>query len=105
MLDKVNDSGERAGQVIENPRFRIRVSQISSILRIEINNNGPEIPAHVKARIFEPFYTTKGKEQGTGLGLSVSYFIITENHKGTMWVESDEDNGTTFFIELPLEEK
>jgi signal transduction histidine kinase len=57
----------------------------------------------VKTRIFEPFFTTKPIGQGTGLGLSVSYFIITKGHDGTMDVESSPGQGTTFIIELPVE--
>ena len=57
----------------------------------------------VKKRIFEPFFTTKPVGEGTGLGLSVSYMIITNNHKGTMEVESEPGHGTTFIIQLPLD--
>ncbi len=54
-------------------------------------------------RVFEPFYTTKPTGVGTGLGLSASYFIITENHRGEMSVASTPNKGTTFTIKLPLE--
>jgi len=57
----------------------------------------------VRQRIFEPFYTTKPVGEGTGLGLSVSYMIITNNHSGTMEVESEPGYGTKFIIQLPLE--
>jgi signal transduction histidine kinase len=56
----------------------------------------------VKKRVFEPFYTTKTVGQGTGLGLSVSYSIITNNHKGSIEVESQPGQGTCFRIRLPL---
>ena len=52
-------------------------------------------------RIFEPFYTTKPVGYGTGLGLSVSYFIITDNHKGNLSVESEPGKGTKFIIQIP----
>lgn len=69
---------------------------------IQIEDNGAGIPNAVRKRIFEPFFTTKEVGQGTGLGLSVSYFIITNNHKGQMEVQSRLGQGTTFTLRLPL---
>jgi signal transduction histidine kinase len=57
---------------------------------------------NVRKRTFEPFFTTKEIGQGTGLGLSVSYFIITNNHKGQMEVNSTLGQGTCFTLRLPL---
>jgi signal transduction histidine kinase len=56
-----------------------------------------------RRRVFEPFFTTKAVGLGTGLGLSVSYYIITEQHKGTMDVTSSPGEGTCFSIRLPLQ--
>lgn len=56
----------------------------------------------MRKRIFEPFFTTKEVGQGTGLGLSVSYFIITNNHQGQMEVQCHTGHGTTFTLRLPL---
>ena len=69
---------------------------------IQVEDNGGGIPEHIRKRIFEPFFTTKEVGQGTGLGLSVSYFIITNNHKGQMEVQSRPDQGTVFTLRLPL---
>ncbi|WP_051445423.1 ATP-binding protein [Desulfocurvus vexinensis] len=69
---------------------------------IELGDNGPGIPEATRRRIFEPFFTTKPPGVGTGLGLSVSYFIITENHGGTIEVRSEPGQGTRFRIRLPL---
>jgi PAS domain S-box-containing protein len=69
---------------------------------IQVEDNGIGIPEHIRKRIFEPFFTTKEVGQGTGLGLSVSYFIITNNHKGQMEVQCRPDQGTTFTLRLPL---
>lgn len=86
-------------------KFTIRISQTRKKFIIEIEDNGTGIPEEIKNRIFEPFYTTKEVGVGTGLGLSVSYFIITDNHKGQMYVSSKENEGTKFTIELPMEGK
>ena len=84
-------------------QFIIRLYKDKQTINIEIEDNGPGMEESVKKRIFEPFYTTKGVGEGTGLGLSVSYFIIAENHHGTMEVESIVGHGTKFIIKLPLD--
>ncbi len=88
----------------EGPRFIIRLEDEpeNDRVRIEIADNGPGMDEKCRNRVFEPFFTTKPTNQGTGLGLSVSYFIVTENHGGQMMVESIPDVGTTFIIHLPL---
>ena len=86
----------------KEPCFIIRLAEETGLLRIEIEDNGPGMEAEVRKRIFEPFFTTKTVGSGTGLGLSVSYFIITETHGGTMDVRSEPGRGTTFIIRLPL---
>ncbi|UTF51968.1 PAS domain S-box protein [Desulfomicrobium sp. ZS1] len=84
-----------------DPRIVIRLSNAASGVRCEFEDNGPGISAEVRRRVFEPFYTTKPPGIGTGLGLSVSYFIVTSGHGGKMWVESAPGAGTRFIIELP----
>ncbi|WP_263142585.1 ATP-binding protein [Pseudomonas alcaligenes] len=69
---------------------------------IQVEDNGGGMPENVRKRIFEPFFTTKEVGQGTGLGLSVSYFIVTNNHKGQMEVQSKPGQGTCFTLRLPL---
>jgi PAS domain S-box-containing protein len=86
-------------------RFILRLSHDVKInmLCMEIEDNGPGMSEDIRKRVFEPFFTTKGVGIGTGLGLSVSYFIITENHGGKMSVESTLGTGAKFIIHLPLE--
>ncbi|WP_439887616.1 sensor histidine kinase [Pseudomonas sp. MBLB4123] len=69
---------------------------------IQVEDNGVGMPDAVRKRVFEPFFTTKEVGQGTGLGLSVSYFIVTNNHKGQMEVQSKRGQGTCFTLRLPL---
>ena len=69
--------------------------------RIEVEDNGPGMDQPTAKRIFEPFFTTKPVGQGTGVGLSVSYFIIHDQHKGTIQVRSEAGKGATFIIRLP----
>ncbi|MCP4690472.1 MAG: PAS domain S-box protein [Desulfobacterales bacterium] len=87
----------------EPPRITLRVNADENMARIEVEDNGPGMEEDVRKRIFEPFYTTKEVGIGTGLGLSVSYFIITENHDGAMTVESSPGRGSNFIIQLPLQ--
>ena len=84
------------------PQFHVRLIREKIYIRIEIEDNGPGIPKEVQSRVFEPFFTTKELGVGTGLGLSVSYMIITQNHGGTFAVESLNGQGTKFIIRLPL---
>ncbi|GAK50380.1 signal transduction histidine kinase, nitrogen specific, NtrB [Candidatus Moduliflexus flocculans] len=86
----------------EEPTIILRTQRDGDMVRIEVEDNGPGMPEHVRKRVFEPFFTTKEVGLGTGLGLSVSYFIITEHHNGTMSVESEPDKGCRFIIMLPI---
>lgn len=72
------------------------------MVRLVVEDNGPGMDEETRRRVFEPFFTTKAPGQGTGLGLSVSYFIITQTHGGTIQVESEPGKGTKFTIALPL---
>lgn len=69
---------------------------------VEIRDTGPGMPPNVRERVFEPFFTTKGPRR-TGLGLSVAYGI-TQRHRGSIEVDSQEGRGTTFMVTLPLVE-
>lgn len=68
---------------------------------IRVRDNGIGIPEPVKAKIFQPFFTTKPTGEGTGLGLSLSYDIITKGHGGSLTVESQYGEGSEFVIRLP----
>ena len=69
---------------------------------IRVSDNGNGIPKKVLDKIFQPFFTTKPTGQGTGLGLSLSYDIITKAHGGKLKVETKEKEGSTFIIQIPM---
>jgi signal transduction histidine kinase len=73
----------------------------NGMVRVEISDNGPGIPAEIQAKIFQPFFTTKSRQKGTGLGLAVSKRIV-EQHDGNLSFKSVVGDGTTFSIEVPL---
>ncbi|MCP4118821.1 MAG: PAS domain S-box protein [Desulfobacteraceae bacterium] len=89
---------------IRNPRIILRTwfEKERNMVCMELEDNGPGMVEETRKRVFEPFYTTKPVGVGTGLGLSVSYFIITEDHCGEMAVESRPGAGAKFIIRLPL---
>jgi len=70
-------------------------------VKISVKDNGNGIPEKVMEKIFQPFFTTKPTGQGTGLGLSLSYDIITKGHGGELRVETKEFEGSKFIIYLP----
>jgi PAS domain S-box-containing protein len=84
------------------PRITLRLYGRNNMAVIEVEDNGPGMHAQEIKRVFEPFFTTKDVGVGTGLGLSVSYFIITNHHGGTMEVTSEPGKGAKFTIELPM---
>ena len=67
-----------------------------------MSDNGFGIPENIKEKIFQPFFTTKPTGQGTGLGLSMRYVIVTKGHGGELKMESKLNQGSTFIIELPI---
>jgi len=78
----------------------IRTQAVGANVLIEVEDSGPGVPAEIRSRIFEPFYTTKRAGQGTGLGLSVSYGIIRD-HDGDISVSDAPGGGARFTITLP----
>ena len=92
---------DKTGAAFE-PLVRVRTQKSGNKVIIGIWDNGSGIPAGVKEKIFQPFFTTKPTGQGTGLGLSMSYDIITKGHGGELHVETVEGEYTRFTIILPL---
>lgn len=84
-----------------SPKLRVQTKMLDDVLEIHIADNGDGIPAEVREKIFNPFFTTKPTGEGTGLGLSMSYDIIVQQHGGEISVESTPGQGTEFIITLP----
>jgi len=104
LLNLVKNAAHAMADAGTPPPRRIRLStrREDGFACIEVEDNGPGMDETTRKRAFEPFFTTKEAGVGTGLGLSVSYFIVTEQHKGTINVRSIEDGGCRFTIRLPL---
>jgi two-component system, NtrC family, sensor kinase len=90
-------------QLLESyvPTVVVSTQKVGNQIIIKIRDNGTGIPESVRTKIFQPFFTTKPTGQGTGLGLSLAYDIVTKGHGGTLNVESTEGVGTEFIISLP----
>jgi two-component system, NtrC family, sensor kinase len=83
------------------PTVTLTTKNLTDHFEIRIRDNGLGIPSHIINKIFQPFFTTKPTGQGTGLGLSMAYDIITKVHQGTIKVNSS-DQGSEFTISLPI---
>jgi signal transduction histidine kinase len=82
------------------PEVMVRTKRRDNMIEIRIKDNGCGIPSHIVDKIFQPFFTTKPTGQGTGLGLSLSYDIVTKGHDGNLEVDTNEGLGTEFIITL-----
>jgi two-component system, NtrC family, sensor kinase len=101
-VGKREKEGKETGESF-NPLVNINTKNIDNQIVIKISDNGTGMPEAVKAKIFQPFFTTKPTGEGTGLGLSLAYDIITKGHGGTIDVQSAENQGTEFTITLPIQ--
>jgi signal transduction histidine kinase len=84
-----------------HPEVLVSTKKINDRIEIRIRDNGTGIPASVREKIFNPFFTTKPAGSGTGLGLSLSFDIVTQIHKGKLEVESSDGEFTEFIITIP----
>jgi len=85
------------------PKVTVTTQALDHQIEIRIADNGAGIPEGIKSKIFQPFFTTKPTGEGTGLGLSLAYDIVTKGHGGTIECESVEGQGTTFIVKLPIQ--
>jgi signal transduction histidine kinase len=84
------------------PTVTVITRQVQDQVEIRVYDNGMGIPEAMRQKIFQPFFTTKPSGEGTGLGLSLSYDIVTQGHGGTLTVNSQDGKYTEFLISLPI---
>ncbi|GAA4039615.1 hypothetical protein GCM10022409_26660 [Hymenobacter glaciei] len=92
---------QQTGEAGYAPAVSVLTQSQNGHVEIRVSDNGTGMPPEVQAKIFQPFFTTKPTGQGTGLGLSLSYDIITKAHGGTLTVKSEPGQGSRFTILLP----
>ena len=116
LLNLINNAFQ-AVKDVDKPEVLVRIRRMDSPLgaggsavEIRVKDNGPGIPDDIKEKIFQPFFTTKPTGEGTGLGLSLSYDIVTKGHGGELKVESPPASGaskggigTEFLVSLPIQ--
>ncbi|HEY9698547.1 MAG TPA: ATP-binding protein [Trichocoleus sp.] len=108
-IDAIEENNAKRSyqELQEKPsRITIRTSLIDAAwIEVSIADNGVGIPKEIQQRIFDPFFTTKALGKGTGMGMSISYQIVTEKHNGKLECFSTPGEGTEFIIQLPLRQQ
>jgi len=99
ILNLLNNAFDVVSEV-EGGAVTVRAVREDQKVIISVSDNGPGIPAAIREKIFEPFFTTKQTGEGTGLGLSLSYDIVTKGHGGTMIVQTSKSGGAEFVVTL-----
>jgi signal transduction histidine kinase len=91
----------REGDGTYRPTLKIATREYGEGVEIRVRDNGVGIPPEYWEKLFQPFFTTKPTGEGTGLGLSISYEIVTQQHGGTITVDSQAGDFTEFTVRLP----
>ena len=83
------------------PTLKVTTADAGDAIEVRVRDNGIGISEDIKDKLFQPFFTTKPTGEGTGLGLSISYDIVTQQHGGTITVDSKVGEYSEFAIRLP----
>jgi PAS domain S-box-containing protein len=103
IINAAHAIGERFGQVKDHPgRITITTIADGDMVEIRIADNGPGIPPGIRAKVFDPFFTTKEVGRGTGQGLVIAHGAVVTRHGGTLAFTTEQGEGTTFVIRLPM---
>jgi len=89
------------GDASSRPTLTVATRDLGKAVEIRVRDNGTGIPREIRDKLFQPFFTTKPTGEGTGLGLSISYDIVTQQHGGTITIDSEPGVFTEFTIRLP----
>ncbi|HIK07901.1 MAG TPA: MASE1 domain-containing protein [Trichormus sp. M33_DOE_039] len=98
---EASNQGRLFQDIVNNIWIQTRQIDTNQVM-IMISDNGAGIPEEIRSKLFDPFFTTKPVGKGTGLGLFVSYQIVTQKHGGNLWCDSTLGQGTKFVIEIPI---
>ena len=95
------NASSEGGDASFKPTLKVSTRDLGDAVEIRVRDNGIGIPTEIKDKLFQPFFTTKPTGEGTGLGLSISYDIVTQQHGGTITVDSRVGEFTEFTVRLP----
>lgn len=105
-IDAVEENNNQENNQQRKPSIHINTQiTTSNQIIIRIKDNGMGISEEVRQKLFDPFYTTKPVGKGTGMGLSISYQIITDRHGGSLQCISSPGGGAEFIIKIPIQQK
>ena len=94
-------AAKKSRAVGDRPVLKVSTRELGNAIEVRVRDNGTGIPPESRVRLFQPFFTTKPTGEGTGLGLSISYDIVTQQHGGTIDVDSEVGAFTEFTVRLP----
>ena len=103
LLDNAFDAVSDRGEPPDAPGVRVLARRRGDAVDVRAEDDGPGMDEAVRARAFEPFFTTKPPGRGTGLGLSLSYDVVTQGHGGALTIESEPGHGTAVVVTLPAD--
>lgn len=100
VVQLVRNAGEAITESGKGCQVIVRTGTQGNWVRLEVEDDGPGIPTHLRDSIFNPFVTTKTAKGGTGLGLAIVQNIVSA-HNGRIWIEDSQTGGAKFIVELP----